>query len=900
MSAKAKNLTKLLNSATTFSDRTAKNLTRTAVTTTTPLTTTTKDVSLKNYIQLSTNTVDSSSTSKTSSSSKSISQLTVESVRARTPSVKKPDRAFCRNLKAILCEDAVVIPEPEPEPEDDHLEKPLGTILDFPWPSTTSNNNVHLQRKEQLREKKQVWVFKSSQGTRFRNLLRMCTEKLGARTTLDVFRKLDRETGVQEFNSMIKICIEKARNTDDEDVALEEVHRAYMIFETMRELGLEIGEVTYGPFLMFIIDMGMVEEFYFFCDNIKKENPKSLSRLGYYEMLLWIKVGDEEKIQELIGNTHNNDGSNFNESYLVALCEADRQEEVLMLLETINIKNVSSKENMEWIFKSLGKLSLESHAKKYILELITEGPDTDKKRQYLSNLIYCYAMSMPKILAEDIVEKFKNLHTELKVAPSSRSHEKLVKACCDSLEVHLAIDLVDSILEDGLQVNTNMINSILMACFANCEYTLVHRINSMINDHESIKPNAETFRIMISMCVKMKDFDRAYSMIKDLEKLNLLPQANMYNAIMGGYFRQKNFNKGLMVLKQMDAMKVKPDSQTFSYILGNCNSEDDIIKYQRELCESGVQPTKHVFMALINAYAACGLFEKAKQVLSDKGIPANNLNEIKSVLVSALAVNGQLAEALKVYDEIQQDCANLEPKAAISLIEHLQSEGELSRLLQLLKQLQDSELWDDGCGRIILYCVRHKLSDAAIDLLKQRTEKSGTDEMVTDVLFDEVFCQIAEMEPTDVQFGLDLLQAIKEDIGIRPSRKSLDFLLSACVNAKDLERSYIVWSEYQTAGLPYNVLSYVRMYQALLASGAHKAAKILLENISDDDPQVCGVLKACQETFGKTASASSKGKKKKNKLISIVEACQGRIAETVSLEAASEIELNEQLAGTLT
>lgn len=79
------------------------------------------------------------------------------------------------------------------------------------------------------------------------------------------------------------------------------------------------------------------------------------------------------------------------------------------------------------------------------------------------------------------------------------------------------------------------------------------------------------------------------------------------------------------------------------------------------------------------------------------------------------------------------------------------------------------------------------------------------------VILNQVFCQITEMEPTDVQFGLDLLQTIKEDIGIRPSRKSLDFLLSACVNAKDLERSYLVWNEYQTAGLPYNVLSYVRL-----------------------------------------------------------------------------------------
>ncbi|KAJ0751303.1 putative tetratricopeptide-like helical domain superfamily, pentacotripeptide-repeat region of PRORP [Helianthus annuus] len=277
-------------------------------------------------------------------------------------------------------------------------------------------------------------------------------------------------------------------------------------------------------------------------------------------------------------------------------------------------------------------------------------------------------MSMPKIHVEDIVEKFKSLHTELKVATSSGSHGNLIKSCCDSHEVHLAIDLVDSMLEDGLEVKTTTVNSILTACFASCEYTLVHRINSIINDHESIKPNAETFRLMISMYVKLNDFDRAYGMIKDLEKLKLLPTANMYNAIMGGYFRQKNFHKGMMVLKQMDATNVKPDSQTFSYIIGNCNSEDDIIKYRRELHEAGVQPTKHIYMALINAYAACGLFEKAKQVLSDKFIPSVNLNEVKSVLVSALATNGQLADALDVYDEIKQTDANLEPKAIISLI----------------------------------------------------------------------------------------------------------------------------------------------------------------------------------------------------------------------------------------
>ncbi|XP_065626624.1 pentatricopeptide repeat-containing protein At4g04790, mitochondrial-like [Quercus suber] len=138
--------------------------------------------------------------------------------------------------------------------------------------------------------------------------------------------------------------------------------------------------------------------------------------------------------------------------------------------------------------------------------------------------------------------------------------------------------------------------------------------------------------------------------------------------------------------------------------------------YYEELKHFGVQVTRQIFMALINAYANCGQFEKAKQVVSNKGIPVKNLNEIKSVLVSALASHGQMSDALDIYEEIKQSGSNLEPKAVISLMEHLQSDGELSRLLQLFEELKDVDYWVDGCCRLILYCVRYKHLSSAVDL----------------------------------------------------------------------------------------------------------------------------------------------------------------------------------------
>lgn len=73
----------------------------------------------------------------------------------------------------------------------------------------------------------------------------------------------------------------------------------------------------------------------------------------------------------------------------------------------------------------------------------------------------------------------------------------------------------------------------------------------------------------------------------------------------------------------------------------------------------------------------------------------------------------------------------------------------------------------------------------------------------------QVFFSILE-ETTHLQMGLDLLQVIKNDLGLAPSRKVLDALLSACVSTKDLDKSLLIWKEYQAADLPYNILSFLR------------------------------------------------------------------------------------------
>lgn len=77
-------------------------------------------------------------------------------------------------------------------------------------------------------------------------------------------------------------------------------------------------------------------------------------------------------------------------------------------------------------------------------------------------------------------------------------------------------------------------------------------------------------------------------------------------------------------------------------------------------------------------------------------------------------------------------------------------------------------------------------------------------------LMNQIFSQIWETTPTNVKIGVELLQAVKEELELHPSRTSLDFLLSTCVKAKDSQLAWFVWAEYEAAGLSYNVLTFVR------------------------------------------------------------------------------------------
>jgi len=181
--------------------------------------------------------------------------------------------------------------------EVDHEEKRKSAVA-IPWLPDLSHGKL-LAKRELVRERKSKCISKYSRTHRFHRLIKLCADKLGTTQAVNVLGQLGRKTGVNEYNALIKVCVQKARVTDDEYIALSEMSKAFHLFKSMRDCGYPLEEQTYDPLLRYIIDMGLVQEFQLFSDFIKAENPGLASRLGYYEMLLWLRVDNEEMIRDI-------------------------------------------------------------------------------------------------------------------------------------------------------------------------------------------------------------------------------------------------------------------------------------------------------------------------------------------------------------------------------------------------------------------------------------------------------------------------------------------------------------------------------------------------------------------------------------------------------------------------
>ncbi|KAG8058050.1 hypothetical protein GUJ93_ZPchr0002g26570 [Zizania palustris] len=381
---------------------------------------------------------------------------------------EKPSSGFTKEILSILSgeddEEESRVTKVPPEESENGEEFVGNKILDMEWFAVPPPSNPLVAwQKEVARERKRRYIFKNTESRRFTRLMQKCADKLGAESALEFFGKLGRETGTKEFHALIRVCLAKAKTCWDIDSVVVHIYRAYRLFEMMRDRGFQILEDSYGPFLLYLMDVGMSEEFEMFSAFFKDANPQSYSRIAYYEMLLWIRAQDEEKIQELLHSVEdfNEEGDyDMAESYMLAFAESGRKLDFTSLLEILDPTKISHSKYLSTIFKSLGRLEQKNHAEKLLQHMMSKESDVGK----ISSIIFEYAVNIPNIAVEDVVASFNRWHEQFKLVPSISASEKIITVCCKSSEISLALDVAECLCKSNPCVPVELFNPIIQAC----------------------------------------------------------------------------------------------------------------------------------------------------------------------------------------------------------------------------------------------------------------------------------------------------------------------------------------------------------------------------------------------------------------------------------------------------
>ncbi|KAL6204146.1 hypothetical protein ACLB2K_021414 [Fragaria x ananassa] len=283
--------------------------------------------------------------------------------------------------------------------------------------------------------------------------------------------KCERSETLKECNQMIKRCIQRAGIATNETGSATQMEAALIIFKSMKDWGLPLEEETYGPLLEYLIDKQMLDYFRNFLGVIGNENPSSCSRIRHYQKLFLSRQYDK-LVQKQYDAFVSYDGD---PKSLLPDCAAGNTS-ILIYRYVLGIPNLT-----------------------YLFHCYKD--DKAMARHHCVGLA-AFGELYPQDV-EDVMSKFKNLHRKLEVTPSSVSYEKLIIYCCDSLEVHVALELVDEMIELGMTCSLETLHSILQANTENCDFNL-------------------------------------HSMPSDLDKMNLMPTGARYiNAINAGYFREE-------------------------------------------------------------------------------------------------------------------------------------------------------------------------------------------------------------------------------------------------------------------------------------------------------------------------------------------------------------------------
>ncbi|KAH6554703.1 hypothetical protein KP509_22G048100 [Ceratopteris richardii] len=213
-----------------------------------------------------------------------------------------------------------------------------------------------------------------------------------------------------------------------------------------------------------------------------------------------------------------------------------------------------------------------------------------------------------------------------------------------------ALSCYDCMQSDRISPNAFVYSCILKACGITQDIGKGKAIHDEITSSQIFEKDVVLGTALVDMYAKCGAIDKAQEVFERAPLRNVAS----WSALIGGYVRHGKEERAFICFEQMQSEGIAPNAVTYACVLKACGTKGAIdrgIQIHDEISHQGLlKQSPMLGICLIDMYAKCGFFNRAKQVLNEfliqSAVPWN-------ALIGEYVHQGKGNEAVDCYLQMQ-------------------------------------------------------------------------------------------------------------------------------------------------------------------------------------------------------------------------------------------------------
>jgi len=349
------------------------------------------------------------------------------------------------------------------------------------------------------------------------------------------------------------------------------------------------------------------------------------------------------------------------------------------------------------------------------------------------------------------------------------------------------------------------------------------------------------FNTLLDACITVRDLDRMTEIFSMMQEFQVSISAVTYGTLIKAFGQAGRLNRCHEVWQDMRRASIQPTIVTYGCYIDACirNEDNDHAEDIFESMSEGpniVRPNAVIYTSLIRGFAHAKKPRKALAFyrrMQQEGIEATSVtfNSVLDVVARQLSEPGMLQE---VVDDMSK--ANVVPDAITYSILTKAScnSGNVQNALAVFRQMHSKGLIFDhvACNTLLLACSKADQVRDAEDVFEEMRRVGMTPTHVTTSIMVKMYGKAKMLDK-----AVALCERLETEYGQKPNLYVYTCLIQACVQNKQVRRSWEIFNTMVNSGVEPDAITYGTVIHGCVYLNKFQYAMILVRH-AYQQPQV--------------------------------------------------------------